>query len=198
MSAAVLADSQSLGPREQACRALETIAPSNRGLRLHTRRTTADTGTVRTTVHSRATVRMARTIGRATAAVRLPATLARAQVKTVRLRATVAQRRTMAAEAIAVQLRATAVQLLAMAADRTAGRHRATTVDLLAARCLRMVAAPMDGQLRPTVAEDGRWVLTAVEAVPTVVGEGMLPRRAAVDTAVEVAEVVTAIGKLQI
>lgn len=123
----------------------------------------------------------------------------------------------MAAEAIAVQLRATAVQLLAMAADRTAGRHRATTVDLLAARCLRMVAAPMDGQLRPTVAEDGRWVLTvaevgrhrtaevvvpaasaAVEAVPTVVGEGMLPRRAAVDTAVEVAEVVTAIGKLQI
>lgn len=75
----------------------------------------------------------------------------------------------------------------------------------------------MDGQLRPTVAEDARWVLTAAEGEchriaeegvlgaaagevdPTVVAVGMLPRRVAAEgIAAAAVEAITDTGKLQI
>jgi hypothetical protein len=239
-SAAALVASQPRAPREQTPRTAirpratgisqlrEATALRYRGLRPHTRRTTAVTATVHTTVVSRATVRMAHTTGLATVAttVRLRATHAQARAITARLQAIAVRSQTMAAEviaaqvqAIAVQVRATAVQLLAMAADRTAGRHRV------------MIAAPLDdqrlptevdrtvAQLRRTAAVAARWVPTVaeVERHPTaaavvdvreasVVEEAdptevavMLPRRVAAEViAAAAVEAITGTGKLQV
>lgn len=232
-SAAALVASQPRAPREQTPRTAirpratgisqlrEATALRYRGLRPHTRRTTAVTATVHTTVLSRATVRMARTTGLATVAttVRLRATHAQARAITARLQAIAVRSQTMAAEVIAVQVQATAVQLLAMAADRTAGRHRV------------MIAAPLDdqrlltevdrtvAQLRRIAAVAARWVPTVaeVERHPTaaavvdvraasVVAEAdptevavMLPRRVAAEViAAAAVEVITDTGKLQV
>ena len=212
MSAAASADSRWHAPRAQTSRAAtrllrtgqtsrvrETTAPRFRGLRLHTRRTIAATATVRTTVLSRATARMARTTGRATADITDPllAIADPARVTTARLRATAVRSRTTAEVVIAVQVRATAGQLLATVAVRTGAQLRP-----MAGVDVRWVPTVAEAERRPTAegeaGVDVRAASVAAVADPPEVVEVTLPRLAAADAAVEAAEAATDTGKSQV